>query len=668
MQYLVLLKYFQRSLFISILILVFSCSKSSRGTELSYGAFVEKDGIRFKLYAPRSYSVDLILFDNFDDINGKPIPMYRVSNGDWELFVSGIGLGTIYGYKLKGPNNVDSVIVADPYSKAAITQNSWRHVAKSLVIDNNFAWEGDKWLNLDYNDLIIYETHVRDMTRHPSSEVMFPGTYMGFIEKDQKGGIEYLKKLGINAVQLLPVWEYANIEIPFKKEVDGMFNNWNPYERNHWGYMPTFFFAPESYYATDGVGELGEWNGRSGKAVTELKQLVKELHKNKIAVILDVVINHVSNYDLHPLKYIDKKVYFKLDKNGNFLSQCCGNLLNTDNKKTRQLILESLKYWMTNYHIDGFRFDQAHLLSAETAKLIYQELKKINPNVIIYGEAWDNRNAEFSQMNWGSFNDRFRDVLRGDLHNYENKGFLFGRYRKGESKNNLKLIINGSTQSAGGLYSKHYHSINFLEVHDNYSFNDYLRMSSGENNPEDIIVDKFEHISLSEKLNKMNRVGALLLFTSRGIPLIHQGQEWGSSKIIFNEINTDHNNGKMDPNPYNKDNKTNWIDWNELTYNGDIVDVYEKLIDIRKSYFQFKMNSDQKFCFIDSDNVYCLGYSLNDTILVCLNSDGKSTVKLDLPEGKWNLLFSTNKKFPSDDKFDKQISLEPISGLILKRE
>ena len=102
--------------------------------------------------------------------------MYRVSNGDWQLFVSGIGLGTIYGYKLKGPNNVDSVIVADPYSKAAITQNSWRHVAKSLVIDNNFAWEGYIWLNLDYNDLIIYETHVRDMTRHLSSEVMFPGT------------------------------------------------------------------------------------------------------------------------------------------------------------------------------------------------------------------------------------------------------------------------------------------------------------------------------------------------------------------------------------------------------------------------------------------------------------------------------------------------------------
>ena len=668
MKYLTLPKYFQKSSLISIVILVFSCSNSSKSIELSYGAFIEKNGVRFKLHAPKSISVDLILFDNFDDINGKPISMYQLSNGDWELFVSGIGVGAIYGYRLKGPNNVDSVIVADPYSKAAITQNSWRHIAKSLVIDDSFAWEGDKWVNHDYNDLIIYETHVRDMTRHLSSGVLFPGTYKGFIEKDQKGGIEYLKKLGVNAVQLLPVWDYANVEIPYKKDAGGMFNDWNPYERNHWGYMPTFFFAPESYYATDGIRQLGEWNGHSGKAIIELKELVKDLHKNQIAVILDVVINHVSNYDLHPLKYIDKEIYFKLDENGNFLSQCCGNLLNTENKKTRQLILESLKYWMINYHIDGFRFDQANLLSAETAKIIYKELKKINPNVIIYGEAWDNRSKEFSQINWGSFNDRFRDVLRGDLHNYENKGFLFGSYRKGESKNNLKLIINGSTQSNGGFYSKHYHSINFLEVHDNYSFNDYLRISSKENNPEDIIVDKFEHITLSEKLNKMNRLGALILLTSRGTPLIHQGQEWGSSKIIFKEINLDINNGKMDPNPYNKDNETNWIDWRELSYNNDLVNIYEKLIDIRKTYFQFRSSPDQNFSFIDSDNNYCLGYSLNDTILVCLNADTKRVAKIDLPLGKWNLFFSTNKSLLSDNKIEKKISLEPISGVILKRK
>ena len=282
-------------------------------------------------------------------------------NGDWTIFINGLGVGTIYGYRLNGPLNDNSIIIADPYSKAAITQNSWRHVAKTLVIDESFDWQGDTWKNFDMRDLIIYEAHLRDMTRHPSSGTSYPGTYKGFIENDQNGGIAHLKRMGVNAIQLLPLWDYANVEIPYKKQVDGMFNDWNPYERNHWGYMPTFFMAPESYYASDGSRKVGDWNGASGKAVKELKEMIRELHKNDIAVILDVVINHVSNYDWHPLKFIDRDLYFHLDERGNYISQCCGNPLDTGNKHVRQYIIESLKYWMLEYHIDGFRFDQAHI-------------------------------------------------------------------------------------------------------------------------------------------------------------------------------------------------------------------------------------------------------------------------------------------------------------------
>ena len=169
-------------------------------------------------------------------------------------------------------------------------------------------------------------------------------------------------------MQFLPLWDFANVEIPYQEEAAGMVNTWNPYERNHWGYMPTFYMAPESYYASDGSAVPGEWNGRDGRAVRELKEVVRELHRNNIAVIMDVVVNHVSNYDWHPLKYIDRELYFKLDSEGNFLSQCCGNLLDTNNEHVRTYIIESLKYWMVEYHVDGFRFDQAHLLSAKTAK------------------------------------------------------------------------------------------------------------------------------------------------------------------------------------------------------------------------------------------------------------------------------------------------------------
>ena len=244
-----------------------SCTTNSYTSQiLSYGAFLSEDGTEFRIHAPSSNQVQLIIFNNPEDENGTAYEMSSNRNGDWTIFINGLGVGTIYGYRLNGPLNDNSIIIADPYSKASITQNSWRHVAKTLVIDESFDWQGDTWKNFDMRDLIIYEAHLRDMTRHPSSGTSYPGTYKGFIESDQNGGIAHLKRMGVNAIQLLPLWDYANVEIPYKKQVDGMFNDWNPYERNHWGYMPTFFMAPESYYASDGSRKVGDWNGASGKA------------------------------------------------------------------------------------------------------------------------------------------------------------------------------------------------------------------------------------------------------------------------------------------------------------------------------------------------------------------------------------------------------------------
>ena len=360
----------------SLIIMIGSCMQPLKKLGLSYGAFLRPDGIQFRVYAPNSTSVKLVIFNNPADSEGNEFQMNQSDSGDWSYFLQDAEHGTLYGYRLFGPLNDSNIIVADPYSKAAVTQNNWRHVAKSLVVDDSFDWEGDTWKKTHPKDLIIYEAHVRDMTIHESSNTIEKGSYLGFIEKNQKGGIQHLKTMGINAVQFLPLWDFANFEIPYKEPAAGMFNDWNPYERNHWGYMPTFFMAPESYYATDGTDKPNAWNGIEGRAVPEMKEMVKSLHKEGIAVILDIVVNHISNYDWHPLKYIDKSVYFKLDHDGNYLSQCCGNLLNTDHDKVRQYIIESLKHWMTEYHIDGFRFDQAHLLSAETATLIRNDLHK----------------------------------------------------------------------------------------------------------------------------------------------------------------------------------------------------------------------------------------------------------------------------------------------------
>ena len=155
------------------------------------------------------------------------------------------------------------------------------------------------------------------MTKHPSSGSNYPGTYKGFVSDNQVGGIKHLKNLGVNAVQLLPIWDFANVEMPYLETIEGKTNSWNPYERNHWGYMPTIFMAPESYYASDGTSIPNKWNGIDGRAVTELKEMIRVLHKNEIAVFLDVVINHVSNYDYQPLKYIDQ-VYISSKEDGDF--------------------------------------------------------------------------------------------------------------------------------------------------------------------------------------------------------------------------------------------------------------------------------------------------------------------------------------------------------------
>jgi len=619
----------------ALFLLLMSCIDPAPRYGLSYGAFVQQEGIQFRLLAPSSEMVYLVIFSKFDDNSGIEFPMARTENGIWSYFLKDHGYGTLYGYRLKGEKNDSTIIVADPYSKSAVTQNTWRHVAKSLVIDTNFDWKGDSWKRINKKDLIIYEAHVSDMTKHPSSGSNYPGTYKGFVSDNQVGGIKHLKNLGVNAVQLLPIWDFANVEMPYLETIEGKTNSWNPYERNHWGYMPTFFMAPESYYASDGTSIPNKWNGIDGRAVTELKEMIRVLHKNEIAVFLDVVINHVSNYDYQPLKYIDRSLYFKLKEDGDFQSQCCGNLLDSDNQHVRNYIIESLKYWMVDYHIDGFRFDQANLLSSKTAKLILKELQGINPDVVVYGEAWDNKQTEFSRMSWGSFNDSFRDILRGDLHDFSNKGFLFGTYRPTDNINSLKTIIGGSLLSTGGLYVSSENSINFLEVHDNYSFSDYLRISLDKNHQNEIINDRLEHIRLTPEIKKLNTLGALILFTSQGIPIIHQGQEWAHSKIIAPTKVPDPDVGKMDPNSYNKDNETNWLNWEDAHQNELLVDYYIGLIALRKKYPELRRSTLDKIKFLNIKNELGLGYVIRDNITIFLNGNKSETLNVKLPPGKW---------------------------------
>ena len=267
-----------------------------KNTQLSYGAFVFKNSTTFKIHAPKSTHAYLVIFDSPEAEKGTEYEMVKKDNGDFVYELENVGYGTYYGYRLKGRLNDANVIIADPYSKAAVTQNSMSHVAKSLVIDDTYDWGDDTWIKIDPHDLIIYEMHIRDMTAHPTSTAMQKGTYAGLAEAGQNGGIEHIEAMGVNAVQILPIQDFANFEVPFKDNKAPLYNDWNPYERNHWGYMTAFFFAPESYYASDGTDIPGSWNGRDGRSINEIKDMVKAFHKKDIAVIMDVVYNHCLLY------------------------------------------------------------------------------------------------------------------------------------------------------------------------------------------------------------------------------------------------------------------------------------------------------------------------------------------------------------------------------------
>ena len=644
---------------------------SPKSSILSYGAFVEGNQTTFKIHAPRSTEVYLVIFKKPEDELGKEYPMVKNDFGDWTITRSDVDFGALYGYRISGPVNDPNIIIADPYSKATVTNNSHQHIAKSLIINEDYDWNGDQWVSIAPEDLIIYEMHIRDMTAHHSSEAYQKGTYLGLTDETQRGGIPHLIEMGINAVQIMPLQDFANVEVPFQDKNQSINNDWNPYAINHWGYMTSFFFAPESYYATDGTNKPLSWNGTDGRAVHELKDMVKAFHNKNIAVIMDVVYNHVSQYDYNPLKYIDRDLYFRFDEKGNWSAKSgCGNDCKTESPVMRNLILESLKYWMTEYHVDGFRFDLGQLIDANTRDLIISELRTINPNVIILAEPWGGGYdpAGFSDQGWASFNDQFRDGLKGSVFDIKDKGFLFGKLRKGDDQKFLRRLATGSLREHGGQYISSDHSVNYLESHDDLTFGDRLRITGGFNEKHEIINDPISHAKVDGDLLAMNKLGALYLFTSQGIVFMHQGQEWARSKVIANTDAPDEFEGQIDHNSYEKDNETNWLNWNEKGLNSDLVDYYKGLIQLRKKYPSLRKSNPEDFKFFDFGKQIAVGYIVKEKMAIIMNGSKTDNVSTTLPIGNWRMIVDGDSvQLDSHKIMSGEINIAPISGMVLVR-
>ena len=640
----------------------------------------------FNLFAPRAKIVKLVLFDRYDDYSGKEYFMSKDRDGVWSVELDGELYGKYYAYRVDGPKDKTEmfdfdVLIADPYSTAVASKNSYEHESRTLIYKDDFDWEETNWVKIPKNELVIYEMHVRDMTAHSSSGSSKPGSYLGLIEENIRGGINYIKSLGVNAVEFLPIHDFANWEIPYKRNYRGYYNTWNPYERNHWGYMTTYFFAPESYYATNGTAKFGEWNGVDGKQVTEFKEVVKAFHKAGIAVILDVVYNHTSQYDYNPFKYIDKKYYYRLDPDQNFYSfSGCGNDFKTERPMVRKLILESIKYWMTEYKIDGFRFDLANLIDEETRKLIIEEAKKINPDVIIIAEPWGGGYDPegFSKIGWAAWNDQARNGIKGE-NPFNRLSFIFGKWDYGVNQDAMKKFFAGTVVQLGGLFKSHEHSINYLESHDNYTLGDFIRLATGKIEKNDVVKNKEKLIKLTPVELKIHKLAALTLFTLQGPIMIHAGQEFARAKIIAESDVEDIHIGTLDENSYNKDNETNYINYEHADWNKELLIYYKGLIELRKKLPQIRNSKLDDLNFIvDKKNEFCVGYhskkvadkidELSNEVVVIVNGNQTYSGEIQLPEGEWVVIADGSKVYSEYDAkitFKEKLIIPPVEGFIL---
>ncbi len=641
----------------------------------------------FKLYCPRSPQVDLVLYKTYEDASPRSFSMSQGEEGWWYLRFECDLLGWFYGYDISAPADKSQTgflatehVVADPYSKWVAHRNNHLQEPLTKIVDTSYDWDGDDFISVNnYSDLVIYETHIKDITCHPSSRSGNPGTYRGFIDSDQEGGIAHLKRMGVNAVELLPLQKYAYFEPPYKQMTDeGIRNHWNPYARNHWGYMTSFFFAPETRFASNGSHEPGVVNGLQENGIREFKDTVKALHNEGIAVIMDVVYNHVSQYDLNPLKYIDESYYFRLDDHGNLESHSgCGNDFKTEAPMARKLILDSIEYWMEEFHIDGFRFDLAPLIDWETMEKIKETAISINPDTVLIAEPWGAHYDPngYSDREIGAWNDKIRNGVKGS-HPVDDPGFIMGEWQFETSHEVLRNLVLGTLEHhPNGLFNEAEHSVNYLESHDGYTLGDFIRISQDHELINRKVQDERNHLLFSSDEMKMAKLGAMFLFVSQGVVMIHQGQEWGRSKVIAESEAKDPDIGKIDHDSYNKDNATNHLNFEEMSVNHDLVNYYRGLIALRKNAPALRNSDEEHIHFHETEDPLHLAFHIDGSsagdpydYFVAMNGNNEVGNDGDLPRGTWELVADNNRAGPEElEKISGHYELATTSGIICRK-
>ncbi len=581
----------------------------------------------FRVWAPPAESIIVRIFDQGQDGNIlETLEMKEDVQGTWVLELEGDWKNRYYTYQA----TIDGELmqeVPDPYARA-VGVNGDRGMIVDLASTDPEGWETDERPELEsFSDMIIWEIHVRDFSIHPSSGIENQGKYLAFTEtgtlspEGEKTGIDHLVELGITHVHLLPVYDYATVDETRLDEPQ--FN---------WGYDPKNYNTPEGSYATDPY----DGNVR----IKEFKQMVQALHNQGIRVIMDVVYNHMYDASASAFENLVPGYYFRMNPDGTFSNGSgCGNETASENTMMRKFMVESLKYWAQEYHIDGFRFDLMGLHDIETMNLIREELHAIDPTIFLYGEGWtagdtplpeENRavKAHASQLNGVAvFSDDIRDAIRGPWWEGKAAGFMAGKTGLEES---IKFGVVASTEHP---------QINYPKV--NYSDSPYadnplqtITYVTCHDNPclWDKILETCMDCNRDNKMDLQKFANAIVL-TSQGVPLLHAGEELVRTK--YGEHNS-----------YNLPDSINQLVWHNKYSYRDIFDYYSELISLRKNHPAFRMPTTemvkQHLRFLEINKPLVVGFHIGDNanndswkdILVFYNANAKD-VDVYLPKGNW---------------------------------
>jgi len=576
------------------------------GNPLPFGASLVPGGVNFSIYSHAATTCTLVLFDKNGILPSAEIPIpaaYRV--GDvFPIIVLGLDYEQIeYGFRLDGPfdplvgHRFDrKALILDPYAKAVGGRAVWGttfnpHIPyRAQIVKDNFDWGLDRPLATPIEDLVIYEMHVRGFTRHASSGVRHPGTYDAIMEK-----IPYLSELGINCVELMPIFEFDEFEHSRRNPDTGELL------LNYWGYSPVAFFAPKAGYAAA---------GESGGAINELKGLIKTLHENGIEVILDVVFNHTAEGNEKgptiSFKGLDNKLYYILTPEGYYYNfSGTGNTFNCNHPTVRRMILDCLRYWVSDYHVDGFRFDLASILTRDVDGMplpdppLLRELAfdPILGSTKLIAEPWDADGlyhlGKFPAYGrWAEWNGQYRDTLR--------------KFLKGDT--GQVGAMGQALQGSPNLYPRRgpIATINFITAHDGFTLMDlvsYNEKCNGNNfepgdnggNDNNCWNCGVEGPTNDPEVNALRRRqiknAVAMLLVSQGVPMLLMGDEIGRTQRGNN-------------NAYCQDSDISWMDWRFLEQNGDLFHFFKACITFRRAHPVLRNGY-----FLRNEDYLKLGYS-----------------------------------------------------------